>query len=150
MKKVKVLIGLLTGRQSLHRNIHYFRLIVYLPHFWYTCVLIASLSFPACSTLSALLVLICLFLLSIYPSTHSLAGSGQSQDRPDHLKLAQQFFQLVGASSSECDTIPGRQCMASCFFLLHQFDDVLIYLNSIKASKYQSTSSNKREKLNRV
>ena len=30
------------------------------------------------------------------------------------------------------DTIPGRQCMSSCFFLLKQFDDVLIYLNSIK------------------
>lgn len=30
------------------------------------------------------------------------------------------------------DTIPGRQCMASCFFLLKQFEDVLIYLNSVK------------------
>ena len=30
------------------------------------------------------------------------------------------------------DTIPGRQCMASCFFLLKQFEDVLIYLNSIR------------------
>ena len=37
--------------------------------------------------------------------------------------MAQQFFQLVGASASECDTIPGRQCMASCFFLLKQFED---------------------------
>lgn len=25
------------------------------------------------------------------------------------------------------------QCMAACFFLLKQFDDVLLYLNSIKA-----------------
>jgi len=25
----------------------------------------------------------------------------------DHIKLAQQYFQLVGASPSECDTIPG-------------------------------------------
>ena len=32
------------------------------------------------------------------------------------------------------DTIPGRQCMASCFFLLKQFEDVLIYLNSVKVS----------------
>lgn len=48
------------------------------------------------------------------------------------LKLAQQYFQLVGASASHCDTIPGRQCMAMCFFLLKQFDDVLIYLKSIK------------------
>jgi intraflagellar transport protein 56 len=48
-------------------------------------------------------------------------------------KTAQQLFQLVGASATECDTIPGRQCMASCFFLLKQFDDVLVYLNSIKS-----------------
>ncbi|CAK0882255.1 unnamed protein product [Prorocentrum cordatum] len=46
--------------------------------------------------------------------------------------MAQQLFQLVGASTSECDTIPGRQCMASCFFLLRQFEDVLVYLKSIK------------------
>ncbi|KAJ1623017.1 hypothetical protein T492DRAFT_308143 [Pavlovales sp. CCMP2436] len=48
---------------------------------------------------------------------------GQSLDSREHLKVAQQYFQLVGASASECDTIPGRQCMASCFFILRQFDD---------------------------
>ena len=58
---------------------------------------------------------------------------GQQLDSREHLKVAQQYFQLLGASASECDTIPGRQCMASCFFLLRQFDDVLTYLNSIKA-----------------
>lgn len=46
--------------------------------------------------------------------------------------MAQQYFQLLGASASECDTIPGRQCMASCFFILRQFDDVLVYLSSIE------------------
>ncbi|KAM9325585.1 intraflagellar transport protein 56 isoform 2-T2 [Gastrophryne carolinensis] len=61
------------------------------------------------------------------------AALGQELGSRDHLKIAQQFFQLVGGSASECDTIPGRQCMASCFFLLQQFDDVLIYLNSIKS-----------------
>ncbi|KAG5455874.1 MAG: hypothetical protein BJ554DRAFT_4555 [Olpidium bornovanus] len=60
------------------------------------------------------------------------AALGQEQESQEHLKIAQQYFQLVGGSASECDTIPGRQCMASCFFLLKQFDDVLIYLNSIK------------------
>lgn len=49
------------------------------------------------------------------------------------VQVAQQYFQLLGASASECDTIPGRQCMASCFFILRQFDDVLIYLSSIEA-----------------
>ena len=33
-------------------------------------------------------------------------------DSREHLKVAQQYFQLLGASASECDTIPGRQCMA--------------------------------------
>eukprot|EP00993_Chasmostoma_nieuportense_P000020 NODE_1018_length_1709_cov_41.128319_g956_i0.p1 GENE.NODE_1018_length_1709_cov_41.128319_g956_i0~~NODE_1018_length_1709_cov_41.128319_g956_i0.p1 ORF type:complete len:558 (+),score=226.90 NODE_1018_length_1709_cov_41.128319_g956_i0:18-1691(+) len=60
------------------------------------------------------------------------ATIGQMTDSKEHIKMAQQYFQLVGASASECDTIPGRQCMASCFFLLKQFDDVLIYLNSVK------------------
>jgi len=56
--------------------------------------------------------------------------------------MAQQFFQLVGASASECDTIPGRQCMASCFFLLRQFEDVNIYLNSVKAYMYNDDDFN--------
>lgn len=58
---------------------------------------------------------------------------GQKKESKEHLKTAQQLFQLVGASATECDTIPGRQCMASCFFLLKQFDDVMVYMNSIKS-----------------
>ena len=58
---------------------------------------------------------------------------GQGEDSKEHLGIAQKLFQLVGGSATECDTIPGRQCMASCFFLLKQFDDVLVYLKSIKS-----------------
>lgn len=54
---------------------------------------------------------------------------GQVKADSEHLKKAQQYYQLVGASASECDTIPGRQCMASCFFLLKQFEDVLVFLS---------------------
>lgn len=61
------------------------------------------------------------------------ASIGQAKDNQEHLKQAQQYFQLVGASASECDTIPGRQCMSSCFFLLKQFEDVLVFLSSIKS-----------------
>ena len=61
------------------------------------------------------------------------ASVGQALCSREHIKMAQQFFQLVGASASECDTIPGRQCMASCFFILRQFDDVLVYLSSVEA-----------------
>lgn len=57
---------------------------------------------------------------------------GQNTDNKDHIRIAQNFYQMVGASPTECDTIPGRQCMASCFFLFKQFDDVNVYLNSIK------------------
>ncbi|KAK9829771.1 hypothetical protein WJX72_007804 [[Myrmecia] bisecta] len=60
------------------------------------------------------------------------AAWGQQTDSAEHLKLAQQCFHLVGSSQSECDTIPGRQCMASCLFLQHQYDDVMVYLSSIK------------------
>ncbi|KAH9255034.1 tetratricopeptide repeat protein 26 [Batrachochytrium salamandrivorans] len=70
------------------------------------------------------------------------ASLGQEQESREHLKIAQQYFQLVGGSASECDTIPGRQCMASCFFLLRQFDDALIYLNSIKGYFYNDDTFN--------
>jgi len=70
------------------------------------------------------------------------ASVGQEMGSREHLKMAQQFFQLVGASASECDTIPGRQCMASCYFLLKQFEDVNIYLNSIKAYMYNDDDFN--------
>jgi intraflagellar transport protein 56 len=45
---------------------------------------------------------------------------------------AQQDFQLVGTSPLECDTIPGRQCVASFLFLKKQFENVLIYLKTVK------------------
>uniref|UniRef100_A0A1A7X2U3 Intraflagellar transport protein 56 n=1 Tax=Iconisemion striatum TaxID=60296 RepID=A0A1A7X2U3_9TELE len=70
------------------------------------------------------------------------AALGQEIGSRDHLKIAQQFFQLVGGSASECDTIPGRQCMASCFFLLRQFEDVLVYLNSVKGYFYNDDTFN--------
>ncbi|XP_018314666.1 intraflagellar transport protein 56 [Mycetomoellerius zeteki] len=60
------------------------------------------------------------------------AVMGQEANSRDSIKTAQQYFQLVGSSASECDTIPGRQCMASFFFLYRQFDRVRLYLNSIK------------------
>mmetsp|Transcript_28146 Transcript_28146/g.43799 ORF Transcript_28146/g.43799 Transcript_28146/m.43799 type:complete len:550 (+) Transcript_28146:161-1810(+) len=56
----------------------------------------------------------------------------QSKDRKS-LKLALNYFQKIGASATECDTIPGRQCMASSFLLTQQFDDANVYLSSIKA-----------------
>ncbi|KAM4634358.1 intraflagellar transport protein 56-like [Polymixia lowei] len=67
---------------------------------------------------------------------------GQEIGSRDHLKTAQQLFQLVGGSASECDTIPGRQCLASYFFLLQQFKDVLLYLNSIKSYFFNDDTFN--------
>jgi intraflagellar transport protein 56 len=60
----------------------------------------------------------------------------------EHAKAAQQLFHLVGASASECDTIPGRQCMASCFFLQRSFDDVNVYLGSVKPYMYNDDDFN--------
>ena len=68
-------------------------------------------------------------LLAIINSYEGQIGDGN----PNAMRKAQTYFQSVGASPSECDTIPGRQCMASCFYLLKQFNDVIIYLNSIKS-----------------
>lgn len=46
------------------------------------------------------------------------------------IPFARHFWPL---GASECDTIPGRQCMASCLYLGKQFEDALVYLKSIKA-----------------
>lgn len=56
----------------------------------------------------------------------------QQNDSQDHLKVCREYFHFVGSAQAECDTIPGRQCMASYFFLIRDFPNVLIYLRSIK------------------
>ena len=66
--------------------------------------------------------------------THAVVGqtaASETRDAREHLKLAQQCFQIVGSSASECDTVAGRQSMASCFHLLDQHEDALVYLKSI-------------------
>lgn len=45
----------------------------------------------------------------------------------------------MGSSASECDTIHGRQCMAAAFFLAGQFEEVLVYLTSIKSYLHSGT-----------
>uniref|UniRef100_A0A8D9E4S6 Intraflagellar transport protein 56 n=1 Tax=Cacopsylla melanoneura TaxID=428564 RepID=A0A8D9E4S6_9HEMI len=65
---------------------------------------------------------------------------GQETGSRDMVKAAQALFQLVGSSQTECDTVPGRQCMASSFFLQRSFKDVVLYLSSIK-SYYTSDDS---------
>lgn len=47
--------------------------------------------------------------------------------------MAEECFHLVGSSVSECDTIHGRQCMAAAYFLAGQFEEVLVYLTSIRS-----------------
>ena len=68
---------------------------------------------------------------------HCLLGQQQQdkdQDKSmnENLRKAQTFFQSIGSSTTECDTIEGRQCMASCFRLSNVFSDELIYLESIE------------------
>ena len=60
------------------------------------------------------------------------AAFGHLVKSTSELQKAQQYFHLIGSSASECDTIPGRQAMASYSILMGQFDDALIYLSSIQ------------------
>lgn len=71
---------------------------------------------------------------------HALVGQA-TRSQPE-LKQAQKLFQLVGSSATECDTIPGRQCMASCLYLLRQWADVNVYLDSIKQYMYNDDDFN--------
>ncbi|KAI6197269.1 Tetratricopeptide repeat protein 26 [Aphelenchoides besseyi] len=58
---------------------------------------------------------------------------GYDEQSQELLETAANFFKTFGESPSDCDTIAGRQSMASAYFLWKQFDEVLVYLNSIKA-----------------
>ena len=58
---------------------------------------------------------------------------GQERENPDMLTKANNLFYEVGSSSNNCDTVLGRQCMASYYFMLGQFEDVIIYLESVKS-----------------
>eukprot|EP00300_Choanocystis_sp_HF-7_P018619 c2008_g1_i1.p1 GENE.c2008_g1_i1~~c2008_g1_i1.p1 ORF type:complete len:563 (+),score=134.48 c2008_g1_i1:120-1808(+) len=64
------------------------------------------------------------------------AAFGQLVKSPEHLALAQKLYHVVGTSATERDTIPGRQCMASCLYLLGDFKEVLVYLDSVKSYFY--------------
>lgn len=44
------------------------------------------------------------------------------------------LFHSLISTTGIADTIAGRQAMASFYFLTNQFDEVLVYLNSIKVS----------------
>lgn len=62
----------------------------------------------------------------------SQAGVDSKGILNENLRKAQSFFQTIGSSSQECDTIEGRQCMASCFRISNAFNDEVIYLDSIE------------------
>ncbi|XP_071774586.2 intraflagellar transport protein 56-like [Centroberyx gerrardi] len=81
------------------------------------------------------------------PQEYILKGAvnvvlGQELGSRHHLKTAQKLFQLVGGSANECNTVPGRQCLASSFFLLRQFEEVLVYLDSIKSYFFNDDTFN--------
>ncbi|CAH1112190.1 unnamed protein product, partial [Psylliodes chrysocephalus] len=70
------------------------------------------------------------------------AALGQELNSLEHIKVAEECFHLVGSSTSECDTIHGRQCMAAAFFLANQFEEVLVYLTSIKSYLHSDDTFN--------
>lgn len=58
---------------------------------------------------------------------------GQMEDNPKLIREAQSYFDIVGSSSTETDTIPGRQCMSSSLFLKKKYSEANVYLSSIKS-----------------
>lgn len=60
------------------------------------------------------------------------ATMGQMQGNLKSIREAQSYFEAVGKSPTEADTIPGRHSMASALFLDQEFDDANVYLSSIK------------------
>jgi len=71
------------------------------------------------------------------PQSHLVLGIlntelAQGKGDPNALTKAKRHFQSMGQSSTECDTVAGRQCMASYFHLMNQFEDAIFYLDSIE------------------
>lgn len=58
---------------------------------------------------------------------------GEQTHSKEHIFLAEKYFHASGSSTENCDTIPGRQCMASYFLLRKEYNDANIYFNSIAA-----------------
>ncbi|KAK1945908.1 Intraflagellar transport protein 56 [Phytophthora citrophthora] len=56
---------------------------------------------------------------------------GEQTHSKEHIFLAEKYFHAAGSSPDDCDTIPGRQCMASYFILRKEFVDANVYLSSI-------------------
>jgi intraflagellar transport protein 56 len=64
------------------------------------------------------------------PQSHALLGllNAETSRSPESLEKAQSHFQSVGSNPSECDTILGRQCMASSLILQKKHEEALVYL----------------------
>jgi intraflagellar transport protein 56 len=64
------------------------------------------------------------------PQSHALLGLLHANDSrsPEALDRAQMHFERVGYSPFECDTVLGRQCMASSLILQKKFEEALVYL----------------------
>ncbi|GMF21673.1 unnamed protein product [Phytophthora fragariaefolia] len=56
---------------------------------------------------------------------------GEQTRSKEHIFLAEKYFHAGGSSPDDCDTIPGRQCMASYFMLRKEPSDANVYLSSI-------------------
>ncbi|TMW62774.1 hypothetical protein Poli38472_005392 [Pythium oligandrum] len=72
----------------------------------------------------------------VTPTEHIVKGVlhatiGEQTNSKEHTFLAEKYFHTIGSSPSECDTIPGRQCMASYHILRKEFTDANVYLSSI-------------------
>jgi intraflagellar transport protein 56 len=59
------------------------------------------------------------------------AEMGQTSRSQKLLESAQMYFENVGNSLTECDTILGRQCMVSSLFLEKEYEDALGYLGML-------------------
>lgn len=62
----------------------------------------------------------------------ALAAYAEKKSLGDIQARAQKLFQSVGTSPQECDTVLGRQCIASFLILKRQYDDALVYLRTIR------------------
>lgn len=60
----------------------------------------------------------------------------------EYASTAQNYFNRVGSSESEHDSLFGRVCMASAHFLSGNFDHCALYLNSVRTHYFNDDTFN--------
>ncbi|XP_065561026.1 intraflagellar transport protein 56-like isoform X2 [Artemia franciscana] len=68
----------------------------------------------------------------IFIKANTYCAIGQEDNDDEAIEIAESLYYSIGSNESDCDTITGRQAMASYLILQKKYEEALVYLDSIK------------------